>query len=107
MTMADAETVQWVSVTSVTDELSTITRSEAAAVPVAALVAAAGSSEQTDPDRAPVVTGKTLYLLDPGVVPGASDWFTIRGERYEVVGEAHRWGSYGVEVTVKRAEARP
>lgn len=105
--MADAETVDWVSVTTTVDALSKVIRTEAAPQPVAALVAARGSEEPGDAGRPQVITGKTLYLLDPDVLPGASDWFTIRGERYEVVGEAHRWGSYGVEVAVKRAEAKP
>lgn len=105
--MADAETVQWVSVTTTKNQVGDVTSIEAGPVPVLALVAARSADEPDDSDRPAVIVGKTLYLLDPAVVPGASDWFTLRGDRYEVVGDAHRWGSSGVEVAVRRAKAKP
>jgi hypothetical protein len=68
---------------------------------------AARSSEGTDSRSPAVLIGGTLYIFDLDVVPGASDYFTVRGDRYDVEGQAHRWGQMGVEVAVIRAEARP
>lgn len=104
--MHNAETVLWVSVTKTTDELSNETETAAEPVPVLAMVAGRSASESTRSDEPSVLTGKTLYLLDPTLVVSAADWFTVRGDRYEVEGEAHRWGSSGVEVAVQRASAQ-
>jgi hypothetical protein len=106
--MADAETVQWVSVTTTRDALGNTETAEADPVDVPALVAARGSGSETFDQRAPgVIVGETLYILDPAVVPGASDWFTIRGVRYDVEGEGFRWGSSGSEVAVRRSANQP
>lgn len=105
--MQDAESVSYVAVTTVDDGLGNETYTPAAAVPMSALVAGRSSIEATDPTQPSVLTGLTLYLLDTTVVPGASDWFTVRGERWDVEGQAVRWGSMGVEVAVKRAGLRP
>lgn len=105
--MRDAETVQWVAVTTTRDRLGNETTTDAAPVDVQALVAARGTSENADSQAPSVLVGKTLYLLDATIEPGPSDWFTIRGQRYDVEGESHRWGSAGVEVAVTRAGDRP
>lgn len=105
--MHDAETVSWVAVTTTVDELGNSTTSDAEAVEVLALVAARSSNENADSRQPAVIVGKTLYLLDSSAEPGPSDWFTIRGDRYEVEGEPHRWGSSGVEVAVTKAAPRP
>lgn len=108
--MQDAEDVSWVSVTTATDIYGNAATTEAAPVTVLALVAgrlSAATSEGFDSAEPGVIVGKTLYLLDATVEPGASDWFTVRGERYEVVGEPHRWGTAGVVVSVKRADVAP
>lgn len=105
--MQSAETVSWVSVTTTDLGYGNFETTEAAPVALLALVAARTSSENFDPRAPAVIVGKTLYLLDVTVEPGASDWFTVRGERYEVEGEAHRWGTKGVEVAVVRAEPNP
>lgn len=101
------ETVSWVAVTTSDDGLGNETTTEASPVSMLAFVAARSADESHDSRTPSVIVGKTLYLPSSAVEPSASDWFTIRGERYEVDGEAHRWGSAGVEVAVKRAEARP
>lgn len=103
----NSETVTWVAVTTTPDSLGDWTSTEAAPVSVQAMVAARSSDERADQNSPAVLTGLTLYLFDLDVVPGASDWFTVRGERYEVEGQAHRWGGMGVEVAVKRAEVQP
>ena len=105
--MRDAETVQWVAVTTTRDRLGNETTAEADPVDVTALVAGRSSSENVDPKSPAVIVGKTLYILDPIVEPGPSDWFTVRGERYEVDGESIRWGSSGVEVAISRTGGRP
>jgi hypothetical protein len=105
--MQDSESVAWVSVTTSSDIYGNTTTTEAAPVTLSALVAARSAQEAFDPRAPAVIVGLTLYLLDTDVVPLASDWFTVRGERYEVDGEPHRWGSAGVEVAVKRAEVAP
>lgn len=105
--MQDAEAVSYVSVTTVDDGLGNVTPTEATPVALMALVAGRTSTEATDPATPAVLTGYTLYLLDTDVVPTASDWFTVRGARWEVEGQAVRWGSMGVEVAVKRAAVRP
>ena len=109
--MLDAEDVSWVSVTTTTDIYGNSTTTEAAPVTVRAMVAArAGvrsSSENFDSQEAALIVGKTLYLIDVTVEPGASDWFTVRGERYEVEGEPHRWGQEGVVVALKRGDVAP
>jgi hypothetical protein len=108
--MHDAESVSWVSVTTATDVYGNATTTEAAPVELMALVAgrlSAATTEAFDSREPGIIVGKTLYLLDATVEPGASDWFTVRGERYEVVGEPHRWGTSGVVVSVKRADVAP
>lgn len=102
--MIDAETVQWVAVTVTEDRLSNVSREEADPVDVRALVAGRSSTESTSSRQPSVLTGKTLYLLDVDTEPSPDDWFIVRGDRYEVEGEAHRWGDMGVEVAVTRAE---
>lgn len=98
--MQDAEEVLWVAVTTTTDDLSNEDTSEADPVPLQALVAGRSSVEGGN-SRAPgVITDKTLYLLDTAVEPSPDDWFTVRGDRYDVEGQAHRWGDMGVEVAV-------
>lgn len=104
--MHDAEDVSWVSVITDTDELGNSTTTEASPVTVSALVAARSTSENQDPRSPAVLVGKTLYLLGVAAEPGPSDWFIVRGQRYEVEGESHRWGSAGVEVAVTRAAVR-
>jgi hypothetical protein len=102
------ETVTWYATTTATDDLGNTTTSEAAGVELQALVAARSSSENTGrPDEPALLVGKTLYLLNAAIEPGPSDSFEIRGERYDVVGEPHRWGSMGVEVAVARAGGLP
>ena len=105
--MRATETVQWIAVTTDRDRLGNETANEAAPRDVLALVAAHSSSESTDPRSPAVLVGKALYLLDATIEPGPSDQFIVRGETYEVEGEAARWGSFGVEVAIKRAGARP
>lgn len=110
--MRAAETVSYVAVTTTTDKYGDGTATDASPVSLLALVAkdqshAQASIESYDNDAAANVVRKTLYLLDTTVEPTASDWFTVRGQRYEVDGESHRWGSKGVEVNVKRAEVKP
>lgn len=105
--MHDAETVQWIAVTTTDDGLGNETTTEADPVATLALVAALSAVEAQDSRTPAVIVGKTLYLLDPSIEPTASDAFIVRGARYEVEGEAHRWGSSGTEVSVKRTEARP
>lgn len=102
--MIDAEPVQWVAVTVDEDKLSNATREEAEPVELQALVAGRSSTESTSSRQPSVLTGKTLYLLDTDVEPSPDDWFRVRGERYDVVGESHRWGDMGVEVAVTRAK---
>lgn len=98
--MQDAEEVLWVAVTTTVDDLQNETTTEAEPVPLLALVAGRSSVEGSN-SRAPgVITGKTLYLLDITSEPSPDDWFTVRGDRYEVEGQAHRWGDMGVEVAV-------
>jgi hypothetical protein len=104
------EIVSWVSVTTATDIYGNSTTTEAAPVELVALVAgrlSAATSESFDSREPGVIVGKTLYLLDTSVEPSASDWFTIRGERYDVIGEPHRWGDTGVVVSLKRADVAP
>jgi hypothetical protein len=103
----DAETVQWIAVTVDTDELSVVTRAEADPVPVLAMVAGRSAAESSGARTPAVITGKTLYLLDIATEPSEHDAFIVRGDRYEVEGEAHRWGDQGVEVAVVRAEQQP
>lgn len=105
--MLDAESVSYVAVTTADDGLGNVTYTEAAPVELLALVAGRTSVESTDSRRPAVLSGYALYLLDTDVVPGASDWFTVRGARWDVEGEAVRWGSMGVEVAVSRAAAQP
>lgn len=100
--MQAAETVLWVAVTTTTDDLSNTTIDEAAPVPLTALVAARSTAEGSNPRAPGVITGKTLYLLDAVQEPSPDDWFTVRGDRYDVEGEAHRWGDMGIEVAVTR-----
>ena len=105
--IVNSDVVSHVAVTTSTDALGDVTYVEAAPVSVRAMVAGRSSAESADSRTPAVLTGLTLYIFDLAVVPGASDWFTVRGERYEVEGQAHRWGQMGVEVAVKRAEASP
>lgn len=104
--MRDAETVTWTRVTTTRDPLGNETTTTTTH-DVPALIAGRSSSENTDTRNPAVIVGKTLYILDPTVEPTASDRFTVRGEEYEVEGEAHRWGSSGVEVAITRAGQRP
>lgn len=100
----DAESVVWFATTTTEDDLGNTTPSEAPGVTLRALVAGRSSSENTGrPDQPGLLVGKTLYLLGTSAEPGPSDSFEIRGNRYDVVGEPHRWGSMGVEVSVQRA----
>lgn len=102
------ETVTWYSTTTTTDDLGNTTPTEADGVELQALVAARSSSENTGrPDEPALLVGKTLYLLNGTIEPSPLDSFEIRGERYDVVGEPHRWGSMGVEVSVERAGGLP
>lgn len=99
--MQSTEDVSWVAVTRSSDGLD-VTYTDAAPVTLSALVALRSSSEAFE--RAPHATeGYTLYLLEVDTVPGADDWFTVRGARYEVDGNAFRWGAMGVVINVKRA----
>lgn len=100
--MRDAEEVLWVAVTSTEDELSNVTTVDADAVPLLALVAGRSSIEGSSSRTPGVIVGKTLYLLNTTVVPSVDDWFLVRGQRYDVEGEAHAWGDMGVEVAVTR-----
>lgn len=104
--MYDAETVEWVAVTTTSDELGNSTTTPAAAVEVSALVASGQSSERVDNQSADVVTSLVLYVLDPSISPGASDRFNVRGKAYEVEGVPKVWGSSGFEVAVTRTEVR-
>lgn len=102
------ETVTWYATTTTTDDLGNTTTTEAPGVPLMALVAGRSSSENTGrSDQPALLVGKTLYLLDGTVEPSPSDSFEVRGERYDVQGEPHRWGSMGVEVAVARAGGLP
>jgi hypothetical protein len=105
--MRHQETVSWVSVTTTDLGYGNTSTTEASPVTLSALVAARSAQESFDPRAPAVIVGLTLYLLDTAIVPLASDWFTVRGERYEVDGESHAWGTAGVEVAVKRAEVAP
>jgi hypothetical protein len=105
--MLNTETVSYVAVTTIDDDLGNVTPTEAAPVSVTALVAGRSNAESTDTRTPAVLVGLTLYFFNTAIVPGASDWFTVRGARYEVEGQAHRWGSMGVEVAVTRASAQP
>jgi hypothetical protein len=105
--MQAQETVSWVAVTATTDTYGNTSVVEAAAVDVEALVAPVNgqrsSVESVDANDPHTVTRWTLYLLDPTIQPGPSDWFTVRGARYEVDGQSFAWGSKGVELIVRRA----
>jgi hypothetical protein len=107
--MLAQETVSWVAVTVTPDTYGNTTATEAAPVELTALVARPDALravvESVTATDAHVVTRWELYLLDTDVVPGADDWFTVRGDRHDVDGPAFRWGTRGVELTVKRASA--
>lgn len=105
--MMDAEPVVWTPITTTRDHLSDVTETRGAPAEVLALIADGGSDEPTSARQADVVTSKKLYLLDVSIQPTASDEFVLRGETYRVDGDPHRWGASGVEVTVRRAAARP
>lgn len=105
--MRDAETVQWIAVTTTDDdELGNSTETPAAPVSVTALVAGRASSETVANDQPAVITSLTLYVLDASITPGASDRFTVRGQTYEVDGVPKFWGASGIEVAVTRTEVR-
>lgn len=105
--MQASETVTWVSVTTEVDHYGDGTTTEAPPRSLSALVADRSSVEPLNPNQPATTTGKTLYLERVDIEPGASDWFTVRGKRYEVDGEPHRWGTSGVVVNVKRADVAP
>ncbi len=104
--MLDAETVVWIPNTTSTDDYGDTTDTEGRRQSVLALFGARTNLENYGTDTAAVDLTKSLYILDPTKVPSSSDQYVIRGEVYDVVGDAHRWGSSGVEVIVKRTEAR-
>lgn len=103
----NAEAVTWVPVTTVTDALGNVVATDGTPVALEAFVGGRPSGESVDPRSPQVLIGLQLYFPRVASTPSASDWFTVRGERYEVEGQAHRWGGMGVEVAVKRAEATP
>ncbi len=102
-----AEPVTHVAVTETRDRYGNTTRTEAAPATLSALVAGRSTDESADPRSPRLIVGLTLYLLDTSVVPGVADYFVVRGWRYEVDGEAHRWADMGVEVPVKRTGTAP
>lgn len=104
--MLDAETVTWNPATTATDDYGNVTATAGRARTLQAMFATRTDIELQDPNSPAVNLTKSLYLFDTSVVPGSSDQFVIRGETYDVVGEAHRWGSMGVEVIVQRSEGR-
>lgn len=99
--MRDAETVVWHPVTTAKDDYGD--GGETAATPkrLSALVAGRGEAEGAGHNAPGVIVGKQLYLLDAPGEPGPSDWFEVRGKRYDVLGEAHRWSGTCVEVAVR------
>lgn len=99
--MQDAETVVWHPVTTTEDKYGDTTPTAGTPVTLTALVAARSAVENVGPNSPAVLVGEQLYLLDCDGEPGASDWFEVRGKRYEVEGEAHRWTGTEVEVAVK------
>lgn len=99
--MLDAESVVWHPVSTTEDKYGDGTSSPGTPVILTALVAARTSAENASASRPGVIVGKQLYLLDAPAEPGASDWFEVRGARYEVDGQAHRWSGTQVEVSVK------
>lgn len=103
--MQDAETVVWTPTTTVKDDYGNVTPTPGTPVPVQALVAARLSTENQSSNAAGVITGKYLYILDMIDEPGPADTFLVRGKTYQVVGEAHRWGTFGVQVAVQRTDA--
>lgn len=105
--MLDAETVVWHPVTTEKDQYGDADGTDGTPVTLTALVAARSATESVDPNTPGVIVGKQLYLLDAPSEPGASDWFEVRGKRYEVDGEAHRWTGTEVEVAVKYAGDLP
>jgi hypothetical protein len=99
----DAETVVWTPKVRVDQDNGDYALTDGRPVRLQALVAARTNVESVGQNSPGVVVGKSLYLLDAVTEPGPSDTFQVRGQTYEVVGEAHRWGSGGVEVAIQRA----
>ena len=99
--MLDAEPVVWHRVTTDRDKYGDGDADESPAVTLTGLLAARSFLENVDVNSPAVVDLKQLYLLDAPGEPGASDWFEIRGQRYEAQGQAHRWSGTQVEVSVK------
>lgn len=99
--MHDAETVVWHPVSNDRDDYGDGTETDATPKRLTALVAGRGETENPGSNAPGVIVGKQLYLLDAKVEPGPSDWFEVRGKRYEVEGEAHRWSGTCVEVAVR------
>lgn len=105
--MLDAETVVWTPSTTETDKYGDGTEADGRSRKLQAVVAARSSSESAGSEGPGVLVGESLYILSPRYVPGPSDRILVRGQTYEVVGEAHRWGSAGVEVAIQRTGAKP
>jgi hypothetical protein len=104
--MYDAETVTWIPATATVDIYGEGSPTDGASRSLQALVAGRTNNENAGPDSPGVIVGKSLYILGTDAEPGPADRIIVRGVSYDVVGEAHRWGSSGVEVAVKRTEAR-
>lgn len=99
--MLDAETVVWHPVSVARGDDGEGTETDGAPKKLTALVAGRGEQENAGNSAPGVIVGKQLYLLDAKVEPGPSDWFEVRGKRYEVEGEAHRWSGTCIEVAVR------
>lgn len=103
--MFDAETVTWIPATTAVDDYGDGTATDGTSRKLQALVAGRTNTENAGTDAPGVIVGKSLYIIGTRYVPGPSDRLVVRGVSYEVTGEAHRWGSSGVEVAIKRTEA--
>jgi hypothetical protein len=104
--MYDAETVTWIPTTGTPDIYGEGAPAPGTGRSLLALVAGRTNNENAGPDSPGVIVGKSLYILGTDAEPGPADRILVRGVSYDVVGEAHRWGSSGVEVAIKRTEAR-
>ena len=76
---------------------------------VAHVAVAPGSSDENNDRRSGTVVGLTLYL-PPGTDIDAADRVIVRGDTYEVDGDAGDWRSPftgwrpGIEVAIKKAD---
>jgi hypothetical protein len=99
--MLDQEQIVWHPVSNTRDQYNDGTETDGTPVTLTALVGSRSFLENADANSAGVVMVKDVYILDATAEPGASDWFEIRGQRYEMQGQAHRWSGSQVEVIVK------